>query len=60
VRVSVCALAVAVSRLSMLVLVLVLVRAAMAVVVGVTPWSGEAVGTLGMGALGHRRQGYAH
>jgi hypothetical protein len=54
----VCALAVAVSRLSML--VLVLVRAAMAVVVGVTPWSGEAVGTLGMGALGHRRQGYAH
>ena len=45
----------AVSRFSMLVVTVQVV-----VVIGVTTWSGEAVGTLGMGALGHRRQGYAH
>jgi hypothetical protein len=48
----------AVSRFSML--VIVTVRVVVVVVIGVTTWSGEAVGTLGIGVLGHRRQGYAH
>jgi hypothetical protein len=56
--VSVCALAMAVSRFSML--VIVTVRVVVVVVIRVTTWNGEAVGTFGMGALGHRRQGYAH
>jgi hypothetical protein len=56
--VSVCALAMAVSRFS--ILAIVTVQVVVVVVIGVTTWSSEAVGTLGMGALGHRRQGYAH
>jgi hypothetical protein len=50
----------AVSRFSMLVIVTVRVVVVVVVVIGVTTWSGEAVETLGMGAVGHRRQGYAH